>query len=69
LLRRLSVADGGERGSQHDALDACIASGAQNAEGAFASGHDQFVLVFGPAGVAFEIGGEEGQAARSCNIE
>ena len=41
----MAVADRGERRSQHHALDARVARGAQHAQRALARGHDQLVFV------------------------
>ncbi len=45
VLRIAAVADGGERRSEHHALDAGITRGAKNTKSAFARGDDQIVFV------------------------
>jgi hypothetical protein len=47
FLRLMTIADRGERGGQHHALDTGVARRAQHPERAFTRGHDQFVLVLG----------------------
>lgn len=43
----MTVRDGGDRGGEDDAVDVGIAGGAQDAEGTFDGGADEFVFVLG----------------------